>query len=293
MPPQDEPLILASGSLAALPFRDRVAAAAGAGFDALGLSIFEYDRLRAEGTSDAEMLTVLDDHGLQILELEVLLGFDASDEARQAEPIPGVAYPDAVTESRMLDLAGTFGIRHMQTVGTFGTETFQAYAVERFAALCDRAAAFDLLVALEFVPGTSVPDAGTATRIVTEAGRPNGGICADIWHHTRGRNDDTLLAAIPSDRVVMIQLDDGPAEPVLDDFVMDTLLHRLPPGHGDFDVVGFLDLLWSDGASAPISVEVLSGDLAARPAHEVAALLAATTRDVLAAAASRLVTPGR
>ena len=83
----------------------------------------------------------------------------------------------------------------------------------------------------------------------------------------------------------MIQLDDGPAQPVDPDFVTDTLLHRLAPGEGDFDLVGFLRLLDSRGVSAPISVEVLSGSLAARPAGEVAKLLAATTRKVLAEAA--------
>jgi sugar phosphate isomerase/epimerase len=82
----------------------------------------------------------------------------------------------------------------------------------------------------------------------------------------------------------MIQLDDGPADPVDSDFVTDTMLHRLPPGDGDFDLVGFLTLLWGRGVQAPISVEVLSADLARKPAAEVARTLATATRTVINAA---------
>jgi sugar phosphate isomerase/epimerase len=279
-------LILASGSLPPVPFEHRVAAAADAGFDAIGLSVWEYERLRAEGREAIELKRILDSHRMRLAELEVVLGFAANAQSRTQQPIPGISYTDRDTEGRFFDMAAAFGARHLQAVGTFHTDVLEDNAVEAFAALCDRAADYGLLVALEFVPGTNISDAGTATELVIAADRSNGGLCVDAWHHFRGHNDEQLLHDIPAEKIFMIQLDDGAAEPVDDDFVTDTLLHRLPPGDGEFDLTGFLTTLWSHGAQAPLSIEVLSGDLAKRPAFDIARTLAHASRRVLAAARS-------
>jgi len=277
-------LILANGSLGPLPFAERVAAAAGAGFDAIGLSVWEYDRLSHEGCDADAMRNILDRHGLRLAELEVFLGFAVSGEAAQVEPIPGLRYTDAATEARLFEMAEAFDARHLQAVGTFTTDVLEADAAQAFAGLCDRAAEHGLLVALEFVPGTNIPDAAVAQRIVTEADRRNGGICVDAWHHFRGRADDALLLALRPEQVVMIQLDDGPRTARHPDFLIDTMQYRLPPGAGEFDLAHFLRLLWQVGVDAPVSVEVLSSELAARPAQEVAALLGDGSRDVIATA---------
>ena len=64
-------------------------------------------------------------------------------------------------------------------------------AAEAFGRLCDRAAAHGLLVGIEWLPYTNIATAADAQAIVEAAGRPNGGYCADIWHHTRGADDDS------------------------------------------------------------------------------------------------------
>jgi sugar phosphate isomerase/epimerase len=230
------------------------------------------------------MRKILDEHRMRLAEIEVVLGFAATGADRQRQPIPGVDYTDRETEARMFDMAAAFGARHLQAVGTFGTDVLEEQAAEAFAGLCDRAGEHGLLVALEFVPGTNVPDAGAAVALVAAAGRRNGGLCIDAWHHFRGARDDDLLRSVPPEQVVMIQLDDGAARPVHPDFVTDTLLNRLPPGDGEFDLVSFLELLWSRGVQAPVSIEVLSADAAARPATEVAATLATASRQVMAQA---------
>lgn len=277
-------LVLANGSIAPVPFEERVSAAAAGGFDGIGLSVWEYTRLRAQGCAVPRMREALDRHGLRLAELEVYIGFSASEEAARSEPIPGVRYTDRQTEAVFFEIADAFGVRHLQAVGTFGTDVLEDDAAEAFAGLCDRAAEHGLLVALEFVPTTNVPDAGVAQRLVAEASRSNGGLCVDSWHHFRGRADDALLRSIRADRVFMVQLDDGARSPQDPDFVTDTLLHRLPPGDGEFDLVHFLRLLREMGVAAPFSVEVLSEDVAGRPATEVARTLGSATRAVLDAA---------
>jgi sugar phosphate isomerase/epimerase len=148
-------------------FEERVAAAADAGFDAIGLSVWEYDRLRAEGYDDNWLRTALDRHGIRVAELEVVLGFAATGPDRLRQHLPGLDYTDRDTEARFFEMATLFGARHLQTVGTFNSEQLEDQAVDAFAALCDRAA-------------------GTATEIVTATGRSNGGLCVDSWHYFRG-----------------------------------------------------------------------------------------------------------
>jgi sugar phosphate isomerase/epimerase len=276
-------LILAGGSVGPVPFDERLAAAAAAGFDGIGLSVAEYRRLRDQGYEIPQMREALNRHGLRLAELTVVVGFSAPDALVGTAPTPHLRYTDRQTEATFFEMAEAFGARHLQAVGTFGTDVLEENASERFAGLCDRAAEHGLLVALEFVPTTNVPDAGTAQRTVAAAGRPNGGLCVDSWHHFRGRADDALLRAMDPDRVFMIQLDDGPHSPQDPDFIADTVLHRLPPGDGEFDLTHFLRLLQGMGVQAPISVEVLSADLRARPAAEVAKLLGDATRSLITA----------
>jgi sugar phosphate isomerase/epimerase len=278
-------LILASSSLPALPFEQRVSAAARAGFDAIGLSIWEWDRLRAAGTSVAAMRDSLRAHNMVLAEIEVHIGFSATPHERRRDPLPGVPYTDPDTEARMFEMARAFGARHLQAVGTFNTDIVEDDAAEAFARLCDRAAEHDLLVALEFVPCTNIGDAETANTIVATAGRDNGGLCVDSWHHFRGAKDMQLLKAIDPQHIVMIQLSDGPTEPDDADFLTDTMTNRRPPGEGDFDLVSFLRALWVRGNDAPISVEVLSPTLGSKLSpSDLAARLATTSRSVVRAA---------
>jgi sugar phosphate isomerase/epimerase len=131
---------------------------------------------------------------------------------------------------------------------------------------------------------SNIPDAATAMAIVNAAGRPNGGICLDTWHHFRGANDDDMLRAIPPERIFTVQFDDGPRQRVDPDYYTDCTRYRDVPGEGDFDLTGFLGLLDELGVRLPLSVEVISTDLLQRPAAEVARRLADATRAVVASA---------
>lgn len=286
LPPHPE-LVLSAGSLRTLDIRERVAAAAAGGFSGLGLSARLFAAAEANGWTLATVQSLLDDYGVRLVELETLVGF-ASSGAADIAHFPGLRYGDRARESQLYALADAFGVRHVQVTGRFDGR-LEDDAAERYAALCDRAATHGLLVALEFVPTTGVPDAATATRIVIEAGRPNGGVCIDTWHHFRGARDDGQLAAVPPDRVVMIQIDDGPTKPRHPDFLTDTVANRLPPGAGTFDLTSFLRLLWSGGANTPISVEVLSDELANVSARELAVCLGEHTRQVIARAQDLLL----
>jgi sugar phosphate isomerase/epimerase len=271
-------LILSHFSLGrSRPFEERVRAAAEAGFAAMGLYIGEYQRLRAEGARDADLRSVLDHYGMPLVEIEALRGWSATGADRTAY---------LQTERSVFAMSDALGPgHHVQVIGPY-TGTLDD-AAEAFAGVCDRAAEHGLAAAIEFLPEMSnIPDAATAMQIVTAAGRANGGICLDCWHHFRGANDDGMLRAIPAERIFTVQFDDGPRQPVDPDYYTDCTRHRNVPGDGDFDLAGFLRLVAELGVYLPLSVEVMSVDLEPRPAGEVARRLAEATRAVVAAAAA-------
>ncbi len=272
-------LVLAQGTLRSAGFRDRVAAAASAGFTGIGLATRAYARLREEGWSDAALSAVLDDAGVHLAEAEGLLGFSSAGQV-QSGVLAGRRYADPAAEQLAFAMANAFGVRHL-TVTTAFDGSLEPDAAAAFAGLCDRAAEHDLLVALEPMPCSTVPDLPTAVRLVREAGRPNGGLCVDSWHLYRGGGDEQALLELPPGLVLVVQLDDGPAQPVDPDYLVDTLHHRQLPGDGALPLTAFLGVLHRIGVRAPTSVEVLSDDLDARPPAEAASLAASATRRVL------------
>src|SRR5262249_24035641 len=102
--------------------------------------------------------------------------------------------------------------------------------------------------------------AARAGELVRLADRPNGGIVLDDWHWFRGSPVPAMLDGIPPERITVVQLCDGHAQPV-GSLMEATLDHRLLPGAGAWDLVGLLQQLRDLGVGAPISVEILSAEL--------------------------------
>ena len=272
-------LILSHFSLGRFrPFEERVRAAAEAGFAAMGLYIGDYERLRAEGASDADLRAVLGHYGMRVVEIEALRGWTATGPQRDAY---------LQTEKRVFTMSDALGPgHHVQVIGPYAGTLDDA--AQAFAGVCDRAAEHGLAAAIEFLPEmTNIPDAATAMQIVTRAGRANGGICLDSWHHFRGADDDDMLRAIPAEAIFAVQFDDGPRQRVDPDYYTDCTLHREVPGDGDFDLAGFLRLLAEMGVRLPLSVEVMSAKLHDQTAGEITQRLAGATRAVVAAAEAR------
>jgi sugar phosphate isomerase/epimerase len=215
---------------------------------------------------------ILADHGVAVIELEVLSGWAAGPEAEAAA---------RVHETELYQLGDALGGRHLTVTGA-GLQGPLESAAEKFAAVCDRDAEHGLLVALEFLPWTEVPDADHARQIVQLAGRPNAGLMVDTWHHFRGAASDEQLRAIPPELVVAVQFDDAPMTG--EGTLLEQTYERVLPGDGEFELVHFLRLLAGMGVQAPLCVEVISSALAALPVADVARRTAEATRSVLATA---------
>lgn len=225
---------------------NRLDAAAAGGCAAIGIYIRDYQRLEAEGIAPDQLTEMLDERGLCLAEVEALRGW--------ADPSGELSADYLEQEAAAFLIADAFECRYVQAIGPV-TEDADA-AAAGFAGLCDRAAEHGLVVGLEFLPFTNIVSATDALAIVEGADRLNGGVCVDIWHHVRGANDLDLIRALPGDRVMGIQVSDGPLKPTLEPYYEDCLRTRVPPGQGHMDVAGFLSAVRSTGATVPVGLEV-------------------------------------
>ncbi len=271
-------LVLCSGTLRrGVSFAERVQAASAAGYAAISLWGRDHAAARAEGYGDGDLAAMLADAGLTVAELDPAWWWlpGASD-----VEIPASLDTEDVFSFREADLfaiADGLGARSLNAVDVFGGAWTTEQAAEAFAGLCDRAAKHGLLVHLEWLPWSRIPDLATARAIVELADRPNGGLNVDAWHLVRAGDELDALRAVPGDRILGVQLDDGPlaAEANL---VEATLHERLVPGDGQFDLAGIVAALRATGTTAPIGVEVFSDALHALDPGEGAAIAAEATR---------------
>jgi sugar phosphate isomerase/epimerase len=279
MGPDD--LVLCSGTLRrGVPFAERLSAASAAGFTAVSLWGRDYAAARAEGLSDADLRLMLDDHGLGVAEVDPAWWWLPG--ASEVRFPPGMDTEDVFCfgETELFAVADAVGGRSLNAVDVFGGEWNLDAAAEAFAGLCGRAAEHGLLVHIEWLPWSKIPDLESALEVVRRAGRPNGGINVDAWHLVRSGTDLEALAQVPGELIMGIQLDDGPAQPE-DNLVEATLHHRALPGQGEFDLPAIVGAVLATGTTAPIGVEVFSDSLHQLPAAEAARQAAQTTRRVI------------
>jgi sugar phosphate isomerase/epimerase len=274
--------VLCSGTLrAGIPFTERVAAANAGGFGAISLWGRDYADAHAEGLRDEDIRLILADHGVSVAELDPAWWWPpgAADVHVPAEFDASRIF--AFGEAELFAVADAVGARSLNAVDVFGGDWTLEQAADAFAGLCRRAAEHGLLVHLEFLPWSNIPDLATAWGVVRDADQPNGGLTVDAWHYFRSGSDSTgLLRTIPGGRILGLQLCDAPATPEAD-FLHATLHERLLPGQGELDLAALVADLHATATDAPFGVEVFSDSLAALPSEEAGRQAGAALRQVL------------
>ena len=266
-------LVLCSGTLGQAPLAEKCAAAVAGGFRALTLWPDDVARARADGVSLAELAKRIAGHGLLVADLDPLLRW-----------LPDEAVPPGFAgEPEFYEIAEAVGARSLNVAQGFGARVDLDRAAEALAGVCDRAREHGLLVTLEYLPWSGIPDAKTALAIVERSGRANATLMIDTWHTFRGATDDAQLRALPGARIGSVQLNDAPAAPA-ENLVAETMAARLLPGEGAIPLARWLRILDAIGSRAPIGVEVFSKALGALPPVEVGRRCGAAARAVLAAA---------
>jgi sugar phosphate isomerase/epimerase len=246
-----------------------VRAAAEAGFPSLALQV---NWVTCYGIE--EMAHLLDDLGLTAGALEGSVAWAEG---------PDAANGDA---DRLLDVAAGIGatLLHAACIAPEGADLPEA--VEGFAALCERAGAYDIDVSHEFIPWYAYPSLEADWALVSEAGAPNGGVCIDLmhWHRQPGGPDLEALAAIPPERITYVQLTDAPPTGTVasaDEYMAECMSSRPIPGDGVVDVRTLLDALIATGADPYVAYQVCNPTLAGEGSATMAARLRANVATLL------------
>lgn len=244
-----ERLTLMNGCVPTIPFREFVGLAARTGYQSISLwpNVWRH-ACRREGLGLADLRSMLTDHDLTLTDVEICREWTG----RAPGPSGG---PQADREELFKVCVALGG-----TTITAVHDTADGVVLDRdataFAQLCDDAADHGIRVALEFVPFSTVPDVGTAWSIVEAAGRPNGGLVIDVWHHVRSGASDEDLRQVPASRIFTVQLADGPRLPPGPDLAEEARTGRVAPGLGEMEVGRLVDLVAGMGVRATVGPEL-------------------------------------
>lgn len=241
-------------------FRDRVEAAARAGFTGIGLKDNDIRKIRAR-YSYAEMAAILRANGIRHIEIEALFDWFTIGSRRQRS--------DEI-RTLLLEAASALGARHIKVVGDFMSDRLDiAPMAEALVRLCDQARAAGTRIGLEIIPVSNINSIASALALLRMAGAANGGLLLDIWHITRGGIPYDAIATIPPGQLTAVELADA-ASTIQGTLLNDTLHHRKLCGEGSFDIPAFLAAVARIGYDGPYGVEIISDEQQARPLGDAA-----------------------
>jgi sugar phosphate isomerase/epimerase len=260
--------------------RDRCEHAQRVGFQGIGLWHADIEHL-LETQTFGEMRKILDDHGLDQLELEFLGDWflDPEDERRRAAD---------KTRALLFEAAAELPAHHIKAGNIVGTECELPRIVEGFADLCADAARYtEAKIVYEFMPyDVNVGDVETAVELVEAADAPNGGLALDTWHLGKLRLEPDDLRRIPPRFLSWVELSDGPYE-YAEDRLDEVINRRQLPGEGEFPIAEYVTVCRELGYDGPWGVEILSEELRNLPIDQIFDRAYETTSAQLAASPER------
>ncbi len=155
--------------------------------------------------------------------------------------------------------AEKLGARMVNVAHVTGSPTPLPALIDCIGSFSTTLNAHGISVAVEFIPGTGIPDFAAALAIANAVGTGTVGITFDTWHFNRsGGNpydvDSDDLAAIMS-----LQINDAPQRSVGGPHVPGA--ERLMPGEGILPLTSLLNLVLLPGTDLSVGIEVFSAEL--------------------------------
>ena len=234
--------------------KDKLAAAAAAGFD--GIELWEPD-LESSTLAPEQVRARCADLGLSIDAYQPFRDFDSVDASRFSANL-------SRAEAKF-DLMAALGAKTLLVVSSVSYDAVQDdhLLVQQLRTLADRADVRGMTVAYEALGwGKHVSTWDHSWRIVAEADHPALGLCLDSFHILTRSSDPVGVDEIDPLKLFLVQLSDAPPIPTHSmgptEFREFSRHYRLIPGQGVFDLRGFLGHLINAGYTGPLSVEVFN-----------------------------------
>ena len=259
------------------PIGARVRAVGAAGFAGLSLGLDDLHEVRAT-MGFAELRRILDGTGIVWVQLGPLGHWWTC---------PSRAEDDDADRGVLLEAAAT--LRAWQVVLRADTTlpgVSPAMMVDDWVALAGQAEQVGAQLVLEPEPWSNIPTVERASRFVTAAGHPNGGLLLDAMHALRGGSTlASIRAGVAPASLAAVELSDGllhtPAGMTLSE---ESRTARHLPGAGAWDLPGLVRTVRDLGFAEPWGVEVRTPAHRAMPVGDALRTAAAATRAVLDAA---------
>lgn len=260
---------LCSGSLCDVDAVELVRLAGANGFSGIMLPPFP----RATEAEVERFPALLAEHGIRRVVLDGVMG---------GLPRCPFAVEQGWTLARHLDVARRFRADCFNVPHYSGDPaTPVAELVAALAPLCERAERAGITVALEFLPGTGIPDLERALRLVERVGAPNLGITLDTWHWARTRATLAEVRALPKGVLKDFQISDRSAQ---QDAEPDSeQWGRLLPGEGVLPLAEIVDAVHANAPELTLNAEIFSQVLHAKPPAEAARAVARALSRIVAA----------
>lgn len=246
------------GEISPYDFKDRVEAAAKAGFKGIGIWHTDLEHCMIH-RSLKEMKTILDDNGMKHLELEFLTDWFL-DGGRKNE--------SDQRKRRLLEAAGALHARHIKIGDFYNLPCSMPHVVEAFAGLCAEAEQVGTTIGFELMACAMIDNLPDAISMLERAGASNGGIILDILQVVNLGITYEAIRSIPLKYLLGIELNDGtlPGSPN-----EDPSRARRFCGEGEYDIRGLIGCVLKMGYTGPWAVEVMSPELTSIPLKELAA----------------------
>jgi sugar phosphate isomerase/epimerase len=236
-------------------FKDRVEAAAEAGFKGIGIWHTDLEHILQYRTLK-EMNKILDDNGMKHVELEFLNDWFL-DGARKAEA-------DS-RRNRLFEASEILHAKHVKVGDFYGSICPMLRLIDSFAELCAQAENYGATIGFEIMGGAVIDNIPDAVTLVEKAGAKNGGIIIDIYQVANLDMTYEEINRIPLKHLTNVELNDGtlPGSPDHDPS------NRRFCGEGEYDIQGLIGCVEKMGYPGPWGVEVISEKLARLPLKEM------------------------
>ena len=243
------------GEISRFDFRDRVEAAAKAGFRGIGIWHTDLEHIQQFLTL-REIKRILDDNGIRYLELEFLTDWFL-DGARKAE--------SDSRKHRLFQASEALHAKHVKVGDFYNATTPLSKVIESFAALCKEAENYGTTIGFEIMGCAVIDNMQKAIEMVTQAEAKNGGIIIDAYQVANLGMTFQEISRLPVEHLTCVELNDGilPGNPGHDPH------NRKFCGEGEYDLKGLIKCVRDVGYTGPWGVEVIAKDLSRLPLHEM------------------------
>jgi sugar phosphate isomerase/epimerase len=239
-------------------FKDRVQAAARAGFCGLGMWHPDLQHI-LQRRSFKEMKQILDDNGMRYLEVEFLTDWFLDGELKKQSD---------VRKKKLLTAAEALQATQVKVGDFYRRQCSMPQLIDSFASLCAEAADHGTRIAFEPMTVSMINSLKDCLVMLEGAAAKNGGIILDLWHVLNLGISYEEVGRVPVEYLFGAEVNDGAFNPSTEPR-REPIVNRRFCGEGEFDSAGLIEAVQKTGYKGPWDVEIFSEEFIGQPLEEL------------------------